>query len=230
MGIGMDFLLKTFITGFDEMVSDKKRLDETVKLPEPETKGGPSIWDCLRERRSIRDYKNQPVSLKELSQILWGSYGVTAREWGYYLKTAPSAGALYPIEIYVASFNVEGLKKGIYHFNPKDMTLKGIFEGDFSKEITHACLGQDFILDSAFSLILTAIPSRTTSKYRERGVRYILMDLGCIIQNIYLSLTALGMGGCIIGAFSDSAMNKIMNLNPEKELVLAVFSAGKVQK
>ncbi len=228
MGIGMDFLLKTFITGFDERISEKKRLDEILKLPEPEKKGGPSIWDCLRERRSIRDYKNQSVSLKELSQILWGSYGVTAREWGYYLKTAPSAGALYPIEIYVASFNVDGLKKGIYHFNPKDMTLKGIFEGDFSREITYACLGQDFILDSAFSLILTAIPSRTTSKYRDRGVRYILMDLGCIIQNIYLSLTALGMGGCIIGAFSDSAMNKIMDLNPEKELVLAVFSAGKV--
>ncbi len=228
MGIEMDFLLKTFITGFEEKISDKKPLNETIKLPEPETIGGIPIWDCLRKRRSARDYKTQPVSLKELSQILWGSYGVTAKEWGYYLKTAPSAGALYPIEIYVASFNVEGLKKGIYHFNPKDMTLKGIFEGDFSKEITHACLGQDFILNSAFVLILTAIPSRTISRYRERGVRYILMDLGCIIQNIYLSLTALNMGGCIIGAFSDSAMNKIMNLNPEKELVLAVFSAGKV--
>lgn len=228
MGIGMEFLFKTFITGFDEKLSEKKPLNETVKLPEPETKGGPPIWDCLRKRRSVRDYKTQTVSLKELSQILWGSYGVTAKEWGYYLKTAPSAGALYPIEIYVASFNVEGLKKGIYHFNPKDMTLIGVFEGDFSGEITSACLGQDFILDSAFTLVLTAIPSRTMGRYRERGVRYILMDLGCIIQNIYLSLTAMNMGGCIIGAFSDSAMNKIMNLNPEKELVLALFSAGKV--
>lgn len=227
MGIGMEFLFKTFITGFDEKLSEKKPLNETVKLPEPQTKGGPPIWDCLRKRRSVRDYKAQTVSLKELSQILWGSYGVTAKEWGYYLKTAPSAGALYPIEIYVASFNVEGLKKGIYHFNPKDMTLIGVFEGDFSGEITSACLGQDFILDSAFTLVLTAIPSRTMGRYRERGVRYILMDLGCIIQNIYLSLTAMNMGGCIIGAFSDSAMNKIMNLNPEKELVLALFSAGK---
>lgn len=228
MGIGIDFLLKTFITGFEEKLSEKKFLKEKVKLPEPDTTGGPPIWDCLKKRRSIRNYKDKPVSLKELSQILWGSYGVTAREWGYYLKTAPSAGALYPIEIYVASFNVEGLKKGIYHFNPLEMTLRGIFEGDFSKEITHACLGQDFILDSAFLLILTAVPSRTMGRYRERGVRYILMDLGCIIQNIYLSLTAMNMGGCIIGAFSDSAMNKLMNLNPEKELVLAVFSAGKL--
>ncbi len=228
MGLGMDFLLKTFIIGFEDRITEKKSLNEIVKLPEPEVKGGLPIWECLRRRRSIRDYKNQPVSLRELSQILWGSYGVTAKEWGYYLKTAPSAGALYPIEIYVASFKVDGLKEGIYHFNPREMILKGIFEGDFSKEITYACLGQDFILDSAFALILTAIPSRTMGKYRERGIRYILIDLGCIIQNIYLSLTALGMGGCIIGAFSDSAMNKIMNLNPEKELVLAVFSAGKV--
>lgn len=228
MVIGIEFLLRTFITGMEEKISEKRILDETIKLPEPERRGGTPIWDCLRERRSIRDYKNLPVSLKELSQILWGSYGVTAREWGYHLKTAPSAGALYPIEIYVASFNVDGLKKGIYHFNPKEMTLRGIFEGDFSREITHACLSQDFILSSAFTLILTAIPSRTIGRYRERGVRYILMDLGCIIQNIYLSLTALKMGGCVIGAFSDSAMNKIMNLNPEKELVLALFSAGKV--
>lgn len=228
MGIGMDFLLRTFITGVEEEVSEKKILNEAVKLPEPETKEGPSIWDCLRRRRSWRNYKNQPVSLMELSQILWGSYGVTAKEWGYYLRTAPSAGALYPIEIYVASFNVDGLKKGIYHFNPKDMSLNGVFDGDFSREITNACLGQDFILDSAFALIFTAILLRTTSRYRERGIRYILMDLGCIIQNTYLSLTALGMGGCIIGAFSDSAMNKIMNLDPQKELVLAVFSAGKI--
>lgn len=228
MGIGMDFLVKTFITGFEEKISEKKILNEVVKLPEPETREGPSIWDCLRRRRSLRNYKKQSVSLKELSQILWGCYGITSKEWGYYLKTAPSAGALYPIEIYVASFNVDGLKKGIYHFNPKDMTLRGVFEGDFSREITNACLGQDFILDSAFALIFTAIPSRTTSRYRERGVRYILIDLGCIIQNTYLSLTALGMGGCIIGAFSDSAMNKIMNLDPEKELVLAVFSAGRI--
>lgn len=228
MGIGMDFLLRTFITGVEEEVSEKKILNEAVELPEPETKEGPSIWDCLRRRRSWRNYKNQPVSLMELSQILWGSYGVTAKEWGYYLRTVPSAGALYPIEIYVASFNVDGLKKGIYHFNPKDMSLNGVFEGDFSREITNACLGQDFILDSAFALIFTAILLRTTSRYRERGIRYILMDLGCIIQNTYISLTALGMGGCIIGAFSDSAMNKIMNLDPQKELVLAVFSAGKI--
>lgn len=228
MGIGMDFLLRTFITGVEEEVSEKKILNEAVELPEPETKEGPSIWDCLRRRRSWRNYKNQPVSLMELSQILWGSYGVTAKEWGYYLRTVPSAGALYPIEIYVASFNVDGLKKGIYHFNPKDMSLNGVFEGDFSREITNACLGQDFILDSAFALIFTAILLRTTSRYRERGIRYILMDLGCIIQNTYISLTALGMGGCIIGAFLDSAMNKIMNLDPQKELVLAVFSAGKI--
>lgn len=228
MGIGIDFLIKTFITGFEEGMQERKNLEEIIKLPEPKTTEGPPIWECFRKRRSIRDYKNKPVKLEELSQILWGSYGVTAKEWGYYLKTAPSAGALYPIEIYVASFKVEGLKKGIFHFNPEDMTLRGIFEGDYSKAITRACLGQDFIMDSAFALILTAIPSRTISKYRERGVRYILMDLGCIIQNIYLSLTALNMGGCIIGAFSDSAMNKIMNLNPEKELVLAVFTAGKI--
>ncbi|MGQ9618699.1 MAG: SagB/ThcOx family dehydrogenase [Candidatus Aminicenantia bacterium] len=228
MSVGKDFIFNTFITGFEEKIKDKKPLNEIIKLPSPETSGGDSIWDCLRKRRSHRDYKGESVTLKELSQVLWGAYGVTAKGWGYYLKTAPSAGALYPIEIYVASFNVDGLRNGIYNFNPVDMTLKGIFEGNFSREITYACLDQDFILNSSFVLILTAIPSRTTSRYRERGVRYIFMDLGCIIQNIYISLTALNMGGCVIGAFSDSAMNKIMNLNPEKELVLALFSAGKI--
>ncbi len=228
MGIGIDFLLKTFITGFEERITEKKALKEVVKLPLPETFGGMPIWDCLKKRRSIRNYQKKDVSLKEISQVLWSSYGVTAREWGYYLKTAPSAGALYPIEIYVAVFHVEGLKKGIYHFQPKDMTLEGIFDGDFSREISLACLGQDFIAESAFTLILTAIPSRTISRYRERGVRYILMDLGCVIQNVYISLTSLNMGGCVIGAFSDSAMNKILNLNPEKELVLALFCAGKI--
>ncbi|MEW6456881.1 MAG: SagB/ThcOx family dehydrogenase [Acidobacteriota bacterium] len=206
----------------------EKEFNEEIVLPKNETAGGMPIWECLQRRRSIRNYKNKAVSIKDLSQILWASSGIVTKKYGIELRTSPSAGALYPIEIYVFIFNVNGVKKGIYHLNVYEWKLKGIKEGDFSSEIAKASIYQTFIEDAAFTIFLTSVTKRTTRRYRERGVRYILMDLGCIIQNIYLAVTSLNLGGCVIGAFYDDQVNKILEVNDREETTLALFSIGAI--
>lgn len=206
----------------------KKEFHEEIALPEHDTTGGMPLWECMLRRRSIRDYKNKPINIKNLSQILWASSGMVTKKYGVELRTVPSAGALYPIDIYVSIFKIDGIKKGIYHLNVYDWKLEGVKEGDFSSEISKASIYQSFIERAAFVIFLTSISKRTTRRYRERGVRYILMDLGCIIQNIYLAVTSLNLGGCVIGAFYDKQINDILGIDDREETTLALFSIGTI--
>jgi SagB-type dehydrogenase family enzyme len=200
---------------------------EAISLPEPDLSSGESIWDVMRQRRSIRDYSSEEVSINELSILLWGIQGVTARRGNYAFRTSPSAGALYPIETYILVNRVNGLEPGVYHYNVLNHSLEVVKKGNFDAELTHAVLEQDMVTDSALTFIWTAVIARSKWKYRERAYRYIYMDAGHIGQNAYLSAEALGMGCCAIGAFFDDEVNSVVGIDGKSEIAVYLCSIGK---
>lgn len=201
---------------------------ERVQLPEPDFSEPADLWQCLAQRRSERNTTQEPLSLEELAKILWAAQGITAQAGMHLLRTAPSAGALYPFETYVYIDRVEGVSQGIYHFNVGEFTLASLKEGNFNSLITAASLGQPVVRKAAVVLIWTAMMLRCMVKYRERAVRYIGMDLGHVCQNVQLAATALGLGSCPIGAFYDDELNELLALGGEEETVLYMVTVGKL--
>ncbi|NIO45089.1 MAG: SagB/ThcOx family dehydrogenase [Candidatus Aenigmarchaeota archaeon] len=190
-----------------------------IKLPEPSLEGEMSVEETLLKRRSIRDFLNKPIPLDDLSQILWAAQGITS-EWGG--RTAPSAGALYPLEIYIQVRKVEKLKEGVYHYNPKSHSLDLIKEGDFSSQLTQAGLSQKWIKDASLNIIITADFSRTTRKYGERGIRYVYMEAGHCGQNIYLQTTVLVLGCVTVGAFNNEDVKNLLSIPKNHEPIYII--------
>ena len=199
---------------------------ETISLPKPSTSGGKPIWDVLFQRRSRRDHAADPVSIDHLSQLLWATQGITAQMGPYGLRTAPSAGALYPIETYVLINRVENLEAGIYHYNVRQHSLELLRKGDFGAEAAKAGLNQDMIENGALALIWTAVIARSKWKYRERAYRYIYMDAGHIGQNAYLAAEALGLGCCTVGAFFDGEVDSLVGIDGEDEISVYLCAVG----
>ena len=206
--------------------------EEIVKLSEPRLSSRISVEEALLNRRSIREFTNEALTLFEVSQILWSAYGIT-KEHSYPsflrggLRTATSAGALYPLEIYLVAGNVKGLKNGIYRYISDGHFLELISDGDFRKDLSDAALNQEFIAQAPASLVYTAIFKRTTKKYGNRGrERYVCMDLGHSAQNVYLQAYALNIGTCAIGAFTDRMVSMVMQL-PDNEEPLYILPFGK---
>ncbi|MCK4662274.1 MAG: SagB/ThcOx family dehydrogenase [Bacteroidales bacterium] len=205
-------------------ISDNKNDSSFIKLPEPKYYSEISLEETLLKRRSVRDFKNKPISISDISQILWAAYGITKEienspaflRGG--LKTAPSAGALYPLEIYLVAGEIEKLEKGIYKYLPEKHALKLIIKGDFREELYRSALNQKMIKDAPANIVYSAVYERTTNKYGERGKkRYVCMDLGHSAQNVYLQATALGLGTCAIGAFNDDRVKTTINMPAEEE-------------
>jgi len=200
-----------------------------LRLSQPDFSEPVDLWQCLARRRSERDTTQDPLTGEELAKILWAAQGITARAGMYLLRTAPSAGALYPFETYLYVHRVEGFSQGIYHFNVAEFGLERLKEGDFNGIITAAGLGQPVVRKAAVVLIWTAMMLRCMEKYRERAVRYIPMDLGHVCQNVQLAATALGLGSCPIGAFYDDEMNGLIDVDGEEETVLYMVTVGKLR-
>ena len=192
---------------------------EEVKLPATQVKGKVSLEEALAKRRSRRGYKDEPLSLKEVAQLLWAAQGVTA-DWGG--KTAPSAGATYPLEVYLVAGKVEGLKPGLHHYLPKSHSLVKIMEGDFRKELADAALSQRMILKAPITLVVAAVFRRTTARYGERGTRYVHMEVGHVGENIYLQAEALGLATVAVGAFRDEAVKEVLKLEEEPLYLMPV--------
>jgi len=192
-----------------------------IKLPEP-NKSTP-LSQLLLKRRSIRKYGRGSLKLEEISQILWATYGLVDKN----RRVVPSAGATYPIEVYVFVKNVENLKPGIYKYDENRNTIVLVREGDFSKELASACLNQDWVYKAPVNIVLVAIYERTTSWYGERGFRYIYMEAGHAGQNIYLVSTELNLGTVAVGAFHDEDVKRIIGLGDEY-IVLYVFPIGRL--
>jgi len=200
---------------------------ETISLPEPDLSSGDSIWDVIKQRRSIRNYSLEEASMNELSILLWAIQGVTTHRGTYAFRTSPSAGALFPIETYILINRVHGLEPGVYHYDVLKNRLEVLKKGNFGSELAHAALGQGMVTDSALTFIWTAVIARSKWKYRERAYRYIYMDAGHIGQNAYLATEALGMGCCTIGAFFDDEVNAVVGIDGKSEIAVYLCSIGR---
>ena len=181
-----------------------------VELPQPVLKGGMSVEEAIATRRSIRKYADEPLTLQELGQLLWAAQGITDEKRGF--RAAPSAGATYPLELFVAvrAGGVVGLEAGIYSYDPWTHSLALVRSGDFGDELADAALGQEWVRRAPVCIIIAANYSRTTSVYGSRGVRYVHMEAGHVGQNIYLQATALGLGTVAVGAFYDGDVAEIL--------------------
>lgn len=193
---------------------------ELVKLPEPNKET--CLSQLLLKRKSVRKFKKEPLRLSELSQVLWASYGLINKR----RHVVPSAGATYPVEIYLVVRDVEGLKPGIYKYNNQEHLVQLVKEGDYSRDLARACLDQLWVKEAPVNIILVALHEKTTSWYGERGFRYIHNEAGHIGQNIYLMATEMNLGTVAIGAFNDSEVLKIIGLDA-KYIALYVFPVGK---
>lgn len=204
------------------MIGQLKNLSKII-LPPPIKTSKTSIEEALWQRRSIREYKDEPLTLKEVSHILWAAQGITV-SWGG--RTAPSAGAFYPLEVYLIVRKAESLEPGVYHYLPEEHKLKNVLEGDLSSELARAALGQTFVKTAPVNLVITAFYTRTTEKYGERGIRYVHMEAGHAAQNVYLQVESLGLGTVTVGAFDDKEVKKVLNLTQE-ETPLYIMPVGR---
>ncbi len=202
-----------------------------IHLPYPRLRGSVSVEEALANRRSVREYREEPITIEELAQLLWAAYGISETTYG--LRTAPSAGAQYPLELYVVvgEFGVkteEGyLPAGIYHYDVHAHSLQLRKAGDYREALYRAALEQIWVLKAPVSLVFTAVYSRTTRVYGERGrLRYVPIDLGHAGQNVYLQATALGLGTVAVGAFHDDEISEILDLPPE-ETPLYIMPVGR---
>lgn len=194
-------------------------------LPRPKYKGKVSVEEAISKRKSIRSYKDKPLLISEVSQILWAAGGRRTDAVSGDSRTFPSAGARYPFEIYLFAGNVKGIPPGLYHYEWEEHRLKILKEGDLRKELAAACLDQDFILDAPATIVFNGIEKKLRSGYGERGIRYSVMDIGHAGQNIYLQSVALGLGTVAVGAFNDKVLKKLVGV--KGEIPLYVFPFGK---
>ena len=187
-------------------------LNEPVKLPKPDLTGEQSVELLLQQRRSVRSYQKSSLNLAEVGQLLWSAQGVTSAQG---LRTAPSAGALYPLQLFVVVGDVNDLSPGIYQYNPEEHSLLKTANGDSRRLLQEAAHDQSCISDAAVIFVFTAIYQRTTLKYGERGVRYVHMEVGHAGQNLFLQAQALHLGTLVVGAFDDDEVRKVLNLNAD---------------
>jgi len=197
----------------------------SIPLPKPSLNGKVSVEKAIKERRTIRDFKDRLLSLTHLSQLLWAAQGITDPTIGR--RAAPSGGALYPLDIYVliGENGVEKMEAGVYHYLPKEHSVLPISKGDRRKEIASASLGQMWMAKAPIIFIITAEYKRITGKYGERGIRYALIEVGHVGQNLFLQAEALGLGAGIVGAFNDLEVSKVAGL-PSKHEPLLIMPLG----
>jgi SagB-type dehydrogenase family enzyme len=199
----------------------------SISLPRPEISLDPGIWETMGRRRSIRDYSQAALTLQELANLLWATQGITLKAPGAWFRTAPSAGALHPIDTYIVVNRVQGLASGIYWLQVEDFTLKLKREGDHSFQISQAALDQDIARTAAVVFVWVAVIQRSRQKYRQRAYRYIYLDSGHIAQNLYLAATAMDLGCCAIAAFFDQEMNQLLGVDGVEETTVYLATVGK---
>ena len=201
------------------------RMERQMNLPKPRLKGEVSVEEAIKHRRTIRSYLAKPLTLEELSQILWAAQGITDdRDCK---RSAPSGGALYPMDIYavMGDNGVKGLKAGIYHYDPHKHATLLITEGDFRKDVAKTALSQMWMARAPLNLVITSEYNRITSKYGTRGERYAMIEAGHIGQNIFLQAEALGLRAGIVGAFHDNDVIRVMKISRSHEPLL-ILSVG----
>jgi len=196
---------------------------QEIRLPTPQRDGKMSLERCLHLRRSVRAFAEAPLRLDEVSQLLWAAQGVTG-EGG--LRTAPSAGARYPLEVYFLAGKVEGLAAGIYKYRPAGHSLRQVAGGDRRRDLAQAALGQQFIAEAPGVFVIAGVYERTAQRYGERASRYVHIEVGHAGQNICLQAVALGLGSVTVGAFRDEQVKRVVGM-PAEEAPLYVLPVGR---
>ena len=190
-------------------------------LPSPNTKGSVSVEEALAKRRSHRRFQNKEVSAAHLSQLLWAAYGITEPRGGTSLRgglrTTPSAGAIYPLEIYVVAGNVQGIEVGMYKYDSETHTITRTITRDVRNELAAAALGQTMVRDAPLAIVYTAVFGRLAGRYGERAQKYAYIEVGHSAQNIYLQAESLRLGTCAIGAFTNNRVREVLRLPSDEE-------------
>ena len=197
-----------------------------VALPEPSLEGGLPTARAIATRRSTRSYSGQPMSLDELSRFLFLTSGISADRFGNARRTAPSSGALYPIEVYPIVHNVDGVERGVYHYAYREHALELVRTEDMRSRVVEQGLGQEFLGQCGAVLFVTMILQRMRPKYQDRSYRYGLLEAGHVGENAYLAATEMGLGACGIGAFMDDAMNEMLGVDGVEEAVVYMLAVG----
>lgn len=239
-GIGMEFVEKTKYRHLEESdqiknlpqpslelkYEDNKNI---IDLPNPEgVKIEIGLREAMENRRSLRRYSKKPLTLQELSYLLWCTQGVKKKAFKATFRIVPSAGARHAFETYLLINNVSGLQVGLYRFLALEHKLQEVaIDTGIADNFVKACLGQTFIKDSAVIFIWVAVPYRMTWRYSERGYRYMFLDAGHVGQNLYLSAEGIGCGTCAIGAYDDDAVNKLLSIDGKKQFVIYLAALGK---
>lgn len=194
-------------------------------LPAPKHDGEVSVEKALRKRRSAREYTEKPLRLKEVSQLLWAAQGITGPNGE---RTAASAGALYPLEVYLVAGNVAEIPSGVYKYQPRIHALAGVTSGDKRVNLAAASLDQRCVEDGAVVIVIAAVYERTTKDYGRRGEMYVHQEVGHAAQNIQLQAVALGLGSVVVGAFDEVKIQNILNM-PGRELPLYIIPVGRIK-
>jgi SagB-type dehydrogenase family enzyme len=200
-----------------------KQPSQLISLPAPTLTGDVSVETALQKRRSIRSYTQEPPTLEDIAQLLWAAQGVTSHN-GF--RTAPSAGALYPLEVYIVSGNISGLEEGIYRYLSHQHELTLVHSGDHRRQLAAAALGQACVREAPATIIFTGISSRITGKYGQRGIQYMMMEAGHAAQNVCLQAVTRQIGVVPVGAFKEDQVRKILQLD-NTELPLYLIPLGK---
>lgn len=190
---------------------------ETIKLPNPKLKSNVSLEEAVTKRRSIRSYSSKDLTLEQIGQLCWAAQGITDKRG---LRAAPSAGALYPLEIYILN------KDGLYHYIPESHLLEKKSNKDLRASLARAALGQGFVSQAPVSVVISAVYERISSRYgRERGSRYTDIEVGHAAQNVHLQAVALGLDSVPVGALDDDEVSKVLGL-PKNERPIYIIPVG----
>jgi len=196
-----------------------------ISLPEC-THRGPTFEDVLSQRRSVRHFSETPLTLAQLGQLLFAAQGVTPDEKGRPLRTTPSAGGTYPLEVLVFARDVADLPAGLYRHLPDVHGLRLLAPGDLSADLKDACLSQPWVARAQAVLIVTGVPERIRPRYGDRSTQYIYFEAGQLTQNVLLQATSLGLGAVPVGAFTEQRLQDLLHLDPAWETTLFVLPVG----
>ncbi len=199
-----------------------------IRLPKPSGEGEVTAEQAIHRRRSIRDYSGKPMTLEQLSRVLFYTGGINSERWGSQLRAAPSSGALYPIELYPVVNRVDGLRSGLYHYGVRDHSLAELRVADLRQTVVRHGLMQEFLGEANVVLFMTVIFQRMRFKYQDRTYRYGLIEAGHLGQNAYLIATSMGLGACAIGAFMDDDINAMLGVDGKNEAAIYMLAIGNV--
>jgi len=205
---------------------DKPQIKEaSMKLRPPKTDGTVSVEWAIKQRRTIRSFTPEILNLNQLSQLLWSAQGITEKSG--FKRAAPSAGALYPMDVYavVGRSSVEQIEAGVYHYEPNGHALSYVTKKDVRDRVAKASLSQMWMARAPLNIVITAEYSRINVKYKERGIRYAMIEAGHIAQNLFLQAEAMGLKAAIVGAFHDNELTEVLKI-PRAHEPLLIMPVG----